>query len=297
MFGILIVDKPIGITSHDVVNQMRRRFSTRRVGHAGTLDPLATGVLVVAVGSATRFLQYLALEPKEYVAEIEFGRSTDTYDREGEVTFSGPVPELNVIEALLSTQLGLIDQLPPAFSAVKYRGKPLYRYAREGEVPPREPRTIHIGVLEPLGWQEHRLTVRVECSGGTYIRTLADDLGRAAGCGAHLSGLRRTRVGRFREADACTLEEASPSNLLLLREALSPMPMVPAKPEQVADARHGRPVRNPGGLEVAFVALLDGRGDVFSVARVDGPWLRPECVIPAEVAGPSGVDHVVSPGT
>src|SRR5579871_5087584 len=218
MFGILLIDKPLGCTSHDVVNDMRRRFQTKRVGHAGTLDPLATGLLVVAVGPATRFLQYLPLEPKEYDAEITFGKSTTTFDREGDITSEAAVPaDLDdVIQAVLPSFLGLIQQTPPMFSAVKIGGKALYKYARAGEEVLREPRNVHIGEFQILNVQDDKIRARIVCSGGTYIRTLAHDLGQAVGCGAYLSDLNRTRVGRFDLSQAVPLKEASPAHLLPL---------------------------------------------------------------------------------
>src|SRR5476649_403009 len=181
MFGILLIDKPLGGTSHDVVNHIRRRFGTRRVGHAGTLDPLGTGLLVVAVGPATRFLQYLPLEPKVYIAEVAFGHSTPTYDAEGELSEARPVPE-NLAEAIdskLPAFRGLIQQLPPMYSAIKVGGKPLYKFAREGKEQVRESRTVHIDTFEILSIEGDKATARISCSGGTYIRSLANDLGEA----------------------------------------------------------------------------------------------------------------------
>ena len=159
MLGILVIDKPPGMTSHDVVDRVRRRLGTRRVGHAGSLDPMATGVLVVAVGPATRFLQYLPLEPKEYEATIAFGTETDTQDAEGSVLATAPVPsDLDRrVEELLPEFLGPIEQLPPMFSAVKRAGKPLYAYARKGEEVDRTPRTVYVDVFEPLGDGRYRI--------------------------------------------------------------------------------------------------------------------------------------------
>lgn len=284
MFGILLVQKDAGRTSHDVVDGIRRKFGTRRVGHAGTLDPLATGLLVVAVGPATRFLQYLPLEPKEYVAEITFGRATSTYDLEGESIQESPVPaDLSAaIDQALPQFLGLISQLPPMYSAVKIDGKPLYHYARQGKMIEREPRNVHIEAFDITPLADDRVEARIVCSGGTYIRSLAHDLGQAMGCGAHLSKLNRTQVGRFTVEEGKTLEDAQPSDLVPLKEALLPMPMVPLDEVQVQHIREGRQV---GLMEMpsdTTVALLDTQGEVFSVARVHGHLLQPECVIPSE---------------
>ena len=285
MLGLLLVNKPLGISSHDVVNAVRRRFHTKRVGHAGTLDPLATGLLVVAVGPATRFLQYLPLEPKEYVARVKFGEATSTYDAEGEVTQSGPVPEdlQTSLAAAVPQFLGLVAQLPPMHSAVKKDGKPLYAYARAGIEIERESRTIHIARLEVESVEADEATIRIECSGGTYIRTLAHDLGLKLGCGAHLTGLVRTKVGKFRVEDAAELDEIDPGQLIILNEALPPVPLQELTWPQVEDIRHGKRLAFPDPLEGRVMGLLDPNGYVVGMARVQGNFLQPECVIPAEV--------------
>jgi len=285
LLGILLIDKPLGITSHDVVNDIRRRFGTKRVGHAGTLDPLATGLLVVAVGPATRFLQYLPLEPKVYVAEIEFGHSTPTYDAEGELSEARPLPSdlRAAIERTLPSFRGLIQQLPPMYSAVKVGGRPLYKFAREGKEQVREPRTVHIDAFELLKIQEPTVQARISCSGGTYIRSLANDLGEALGCGAYLKCLVRTDVGRFRLSEATPLDRVSPEMLMSLGDALPPMPLISLDEVQTANIREGRPIGLADPPEGNLAALLDPAGSVFSVARVVGNLLQPECVIPSEV--------------
>ncbi len=284
MLGVLLVDKPDGCTSHDAVNDIRRRFHTKRVGHAGTLDPLATGLLVVAVGPATRFLQYLPLEPKEYLAEIRFGKTTTTFDREGDVDSQSEVPgDLpEVVAGLLPKFHGLIPQLPPMYSAVKVEGKALYKYARAGNEVARETRNVFITTFEILESGADWLQARIVCSGGTYVRALAHDLGQAAGCGAHLSALRRTRVGRFGIADATTLGDVSARDLLPLEEALAPMPMVRLSDQQAHNVREGRQVGWPELIDAPLVALIEPENGVFSVARVHGNLLQPECVIPSE---------------
>lgn len=284
MLGVLLVDKPIGMSSHDVVNRVRRMLGTRRVGHAGTLDPLATGVLVVAVGPATRFLQYLPLEPKEYVAEVAFGRSTTTFDAEGETTGEVEVPDDldKRIAAALPAFTGLIEQLPPMYSAVKVGGQPLYKAARRGEEVERTPRRVHITTYESLASSGDQRTMRIVCSGGTYVRTLAHDLGQAMGIPAHLAGLRRTGVGRFREEATVPLDHVGPEHLLPLREALVPMPLVSLDPGEIRAVRDGKALRLETVPTGPFAALCDSKGRVVSVARVEGDVLRPECVIPAE---------------
>jgi tRNA pseudouridine55 synthase len=284
MFGILLIDKPLGITSHDVVNAVRRRLGTRRVGHAGTLDPLATGLLVVAVGPATRFLQYLPIEPKEYVGRIRFGQTTDSYDAEGAIVEEKPVPD--DLSAQVKEQLpgfhGLIEQLPPMLSAIKVQGKPLYQYARQGQEMKREFRTVHVDQFEVLGYEGPEAEVRVVCSGGTYVRSLAHDLGQAVGCGAYLSGLRRTRVGRFSLDGAIPLEETAGDRIIPLAEALPPMQLIQLDEVQAAHIREGRAVSTPHPPLGRLAGLLDPQGRVFSVARVQGQTLQPECVVPRE---------------
>jgi tRNA pseudouridine55 synthase len=285
VLGILLIDKPQGLTSHDVVNRVRRQLGTKRVGHAGSLDPVATGLLVVAVGPATRFLQYLPLEPKVYVAEMTLGRSSTTYDSEGELSEEFELP--NDLESAISEALpnfrGLIDQIPPMFSAIKVQGQPLYKYARMGKELEREPRTVHIGRFDLQTVSGSKATALIECSGGTYIRSLAHDLGQAMGCGAFLTALRRTSVGKFRVEDACSLDQIHPSRLIPLREALPPMPLVQIDQSNTVQIREGRAIGVDYPRESKLVGLIEPRGEVFSIARVEGNVLQPECVIPAEV--------------
>lgn len=292
MLGILVIDKPLGITSHDVVNRVRRALGTRRVGHAGTLDPLATGALVVAVGPATRFLQYLPLEPKVYEGTIRFGQTTLTQDREGEVTEERPVPddlEARLVE-VCPDFVGEIQQIPPMYSAVKKAGQPLYAYARRGEDVEREPRTVYLDELSLLGREGPEVRVRVVCSGGTYVRTLAHDLGEAVGCGAHLSGLSRTAVGRFTLDHAVPLEAITPESLIPLHEALPPLRMVPINDAQVRMVREGQDVRVRESFDDRVVALVNPGGHVVAVARPQpGGFLHPDCVLPAEATGDAGV--------
>ena len=266
------------------MNDVRRQYGTRRVGHAGTLDPQATGLLVVAVGPATRFLQYLPLEPKEYLGRFQFGIETDSYDAEGEIVCEkAPPADLRMqVEQLLPRFMGLIQQLPPMYSAVKVAGKPLYRYARQGQELEREPRTVHIGTFAIEDSGENWIDMRIVCSGGTYIRSLAFDLGRAVGCGAHLSALRREKVGRFDLEGAHLVSELIPEMIIPLREALDPMPMVELSDVQTASVREGRPVLIANPPPGPLAALLTPEANVFSVARIHGNVMQPECVIPAE---------------
>jgi tRNA pseudouridine55 synthase len=210
--GVLVCDKPAGVTSHDVVATVRRLAGQRRVGHGGTLDPPATGVLVVALGRATRLMPYLPMEPKRYLAVIAFGAETDTLDATGQVvaTADAAAVDRRSAEHALAGFLGPQQQVPPMVSAVKVGGERLYTKARRGESVEREPRAVTIHELELrelTGGETPLATVLVTCSGGTYVRTLAADLGRALGTVAHLASLRRTAVGAFDEAAARPLDE------------------------------------------------------------------------------------------
>ncbi|MBN1135504.1 MAG: tRNA pseudouridine(55) synthase TruB [Anaerolineae bacterium] len=208
MSGIVNVDKPSGMTSHDVVDAVRRMAGQRKVGHAGTLDPLASGVLLLCLGRATRVVEYLMAGRKSYRAAILLGRTTTTYDVEGEVVAAGGRADFGraEIEAALAGFVGPIQQVPPVYSALKQRGQPLYKLARQGEEVEPSPRAVEIYSLELLSWAPPILTVEVTCSPGTYVRSLAHDLGRQLGSGACLAGLIRLRSGRFSLEEAVSLE-------------------------------------------------------------------------------------------
>lgn len=283
MLGIILVNKPKGLTSHDVVHRARKALQTRRIGHAGTLDPLAEGLLVLAVGPATRFLQYLPLEPKEYSAVVKFGQETTTFDAEGDIVKELPVPsDLDEkLAALLPQFTGEIEQLPPMYSAVKKDGRPLYDYARKGEEVERKKRTIFIKSLEIEAVDElDARRMKVVCSGGTYIRTLGHDLGQEVGCGGTIIELLRTRVGRFSVEEAVDLDDLPNAVPLSLKEALAPMPMVTLNEGQEAYVRDGRAIKIKEELESEFAGLLDSAGDVIALAKVNEKELHPECVIP-----------------
>ncbi|MBS1723241.1 MAG: tRNA pseudouridine(55) synthase TruB [Armatimonadetes bacterium] len=283
--GVLLINKPPGITSHDVVQQVRRKLNTRRVGHAGTLDPIATGLLVIAVGPATRFLQYLPLEPKEYECTFLFGQETSTYDAEGEVTSQCDVPDDlgERVTAALPRLRGPIEQLPPLYSAVKKAGKPLYAYARKGEEVEREPRRVFVETFETLNLKPPQGEFRIVCSGGTYVRTLAQDLGQAVGCGAHVVELQRTRVGRFDIDDSVELENVTESALMPLETALDPMPMIRLNEGQLSRVMNGQWIKPTSDLPAETVGLLNEEGRLVSIARLEGNLLHPQCVLPAEV--------------
>lgn len=232
--GIVNVDKPAGMTSHDVVDAVRRMAGQRKVGHAGTLDPLASGVLLVCLGQATRVAEYLMAGRKSYRATILFGQTTTTYDVEGEVVTGGGRTDLDraEIDAALAGFLGPIEQVPPIYSALKQQGQPMYKLAREGKEVECAPRMVEIFGLELLGWASPILTIEVTCSPGTYVRSLAHDLGQWLGSGACLAGLVRLRSGRFsldRSVSLERLEEAfqhgqEADYLLPMDEALLDLP-------------------------------------------------------------------------
>jgi len=293
MDGALIIDKPAGLSSHDVVLGARRILRERRVGHTGTLDPFATGVLIVLLGKATRLAQFLSGVDKEYEAIIRLGYSTDTGDRTGN-PIAGPAakPEAwteEKIEAALQTLRGEIDQVPPMYSAKKVGGRKLYDLARRGESVERQP--IHVCIYEfaamrPAGQLikdnldgTFDFHTRVSCSSGTYVRTLAEDFGKRLYVGAHLAELRRTRVGNFSIDEAITLdelkihfgEESIGEVLVPPGATISQLPFVHLTPEDVSRANHGREVRvaesNWGDGE--NVRMCDGDNELVAVGRYD----------------------------
>jgi tRNA pseudouridine55 synthase len=231
MEGILLVDKPGDHTSHDVVARLRGKLRMKRIGHAGTLDPMATGLLVILVGKATRVSQYLMSLDKEYEGTIELGKVTDTQDADGEVLETQPVPPLTLAEitAAIAGMLGDQYQTPPMYSAVKIDGVPLYKSARKGVEVEREPRFIRVMSWEVTGLALPRFDFRLRCTKGTYVRTLAHDLGRKLGCGAHLAALRRTASDKFHVSQALTLDQINALSLPEIEKRLiAPRDAVPS---------------------------------------------------------------------
>lgn len=244
-----MVDKPVGLTSHDVVQVIRKGTNIRRAGHTGTLDPRASGVLVVLIGPAVRLSEYVSASDKRYQAILQLGASTDTYDADGTVTRSRPVEHITELqfEEALKGFIGEIEQIPPPYSAVKVKGRKAYEMAREGEEVDLAPRKIKVYTLDLLEWAPPEAVIDVYCSSGTYVRSLAHDLGEKLGCGAHLIGLRRTRSGRFTLRDAVPLRKLRESfesgnwyqYLIPAAEALSDWPALDLSEEQVEMIRHG----------------------------------------------------------
>ena len=204
--GVLVIDKPTGMTSHDVVQIVRNGTHIRRAGHTGTLDPRASGVLVVLVGPAVRLSEFISASEKRYQAVLRLGLTTDTYDMDGRVLTSSPVNiSYEELEETLQTFIGEVDQIPPAYSAIKIDGEKAYERARRGEDVEMEPRKVRVDSIELLDWESPEAIIDIQCSSGTYVRSLIHDLGEKLGCGATLVGLRRTKNGRFSLRDAVSL--------------------------------------------------------------------------------------------
>lgn len=284
-FGLLNLYKPSGPTSHDIVARVRRGTRVKQIGHAGTLDPLATGVLVLCVGAATRLSEYVMGSPKTYRATIHFGVQTETYDAEGAVIARDPRPiHESAIRAALPAFTGPIEQLPPLYSAIKQGGRRLYDLARSGISVERKPRPVTIYALELLSWDPPLATLEVVCSPGTYIRSLAHDLGCAVGVGAHLAALERTASGHFTAAEAvhwadfadALAAETWRHYLLPADSALPDAAAVHLSSEQTLRVLHGNtiPAAAPGALARAydpqgrFFAVLIRRGDLWQPAKV-----------------------------
>lgn len=279
--GILNIDKPTGMTSHDVVNRVRRVAGLRRVGHAGTLDPLATGVLLVALGRATRLLEYLVGQPKTYVATVRLGQTTDTYDADGDIVSERPVTaSTSTIAAALDGFRGNIDQRAPAYSAIKQDGQPLHRLVRQGQAVEAPLRAVTIYELELLDYTAPLLQLRAHCSTGTYVRSLAHDLGEALGCGGHIVALRRSAVGDFDVAQAVALDALQPAtletHLLPPETAVAHLPRLELTAAEVRELAHGRrPPRRPGQPDADLVRACDPNGRFVGVVSAESQSWRP----------------------
>ncbi len=282
--GVLVVDKPIGLTSHDIVQIIRRGTGIRRAGHTGTLDPRASGVLVILIGPAVRLSEYVSASDKRYQATIRLGSSTDTYDSEGAITGSASVEDITVeeFENILQNFIGEIQQVPPPYSAIKVKGRKAYEMAREGEEVNLEPRIIQVYSLDLLEWDPPEAVIDVFCSSGTYVRSLANDLGSALGCGAHLIGLRRTKSGRFTLRDAVPLRRLQDSfqagdwykYLIPAAEALGDWPMIELDADQVELVRHGHRVPAEPGSK-GWVRGVSQQGDLVALLECEeeaGEW-------------------------
>jgi len=277
--GVLVVDKPVGMTSHDVVQVIRQGTAIRRAGHTGTLDPRASGVLVILVGPAVRLSEFVSASDKRYQAIMRLGGATDTFDADGSFTRSN-VP-VNITEEQFEKVLkqfeGEIEQTPPPYSAVKVKGRKAYEFAREGEEIVLEPRKIQVYHLEVLEWAPPEVVVDVHCSSGTYVRSLANDLGNALGCGAYLVGLRRTKNGRFSLRDAVPLrklQEAFTAGnwyqyLIPAAEALGDWTAVELNPDEVEEVRHGHRVKAAPDSKAGLVRGVSMQGELVALMELD----------------------------
>lgn len=274
--GLLLIDKPGGITSHDAVARVRRALGTKKVGHAGTLDPLATGLLVMGVGRGTRFLRFLGGLAKTYEATMRLGVETTTLDADGDVvrTTVVDVADDDLGRAVAGSVGGSMQQ-PPAFSAVKVEGRKLYEAARKGETLEAAPRPIRVDRFEVLDRRGDDVDVIVVCSGGTYVRVLAADVGATLGCGAHLTALRRTAIGAFAVAEATSPDD--PGVPAPIARAVEHLPTVRLDEEEARAASHGR-VLGPSAVDGPFAVVGPG-GELIGVYADDGPKATPLVVL------------------
>jgi tRNA pseudouridine55 synthase len=285
MNGLILIDKPAGCTSHDVVNRWRKLAATKRAGHLGTLDPMATGLLVLVTGAATRLAQFYGKSEKTYLAEITFGQRSNTYDAEGEIEITNtPIPARDAVLAALNEFRGKFLQTPPPVSAKKIKGVPAYKLARENKEVDLQPVEVNVTQLEVKSLDANKLCISVRCSAGTYIRSIAHDLGQRLGCGALLSSLRRTQSGEYSVEQAKTLDQlAALASENRLNEALIPIAqMLPGIPSEHFDStvethiRQGREFRTspfvvtPG---TPLVKALSRSGDLIAIGELKIPNL------------------------
>ena len=286
--GFAVIDKEPGCTSHDVVAKARRLLGVRKVGHAGTLDPDATGVLILGVGRATRLLRYVTALGKAYEATVVFGAATDTYDAAGRVVEVWDMSDLTEARARVAAVgfVGEIQQIPPMVSAVKVGGRRLHELAREGRTVPREPRTVHVRSLEMTGFSagdRPSATFAVACSSGTYVRTLAADWGAALGGGAHLTSLRRTAVGSFTVSEARPLEQME---LLAPAAGMRDYASLTVDEAAAIAVAHGRRLPATGLGGVGPWAVLDASGSLLAMCELRGDALQPVVVLAAAGGSP-----------
>ncbi|MFN8378750.1 MAG: tRNA pseudouridine(55) synthase TruB [Anaerolineae bacterium] len=285
--GVLNVDKALGMTSHDVVARVRRTLGVKRVGHAGTLDPLATGVLLVCVGPATRFSEFLMASSKTYIAGVILGRETTTDDAEGDITAETDPSHLDfaTVTAALPAFVGDIEQIPPAYSAIKQNGRKLYELARKGQAVETAPRRVRIDSIRLLDWTPPIARLEVVCGPGTYIRSIARDMGRMLGVGGSLVALRRTVSGNFRAEDG--LSEANLSDaaalrerLIPLREALKGWPELLLDAAQLSDIRMGRRLSSSTlPAPETLVLGITPSGEVAALLRATADGWQPDRVV------------------
>jgi tRNA pseudouridine55 synthase len=292
--GVLLLDKPAGMTSNTALQVARRLFNAEKAGHTGTLDPLATGLLPLCFGEATKFAGELLDADKTYLATLRLGVTTDTADAEGQVLMTRPVMVSAAdFEAVLPRFRGDIEQVPPMHSALKRDGKPLYEYARQGIEIERAPRRVTIHDLRLLGFAGDTAEIDVSCSKGTYIRTLAADIGEVLGCGAHLTALRRTRIGKLSVESAVTLEQIEAQAPAERDASLAPadalveyLPRADLAVAEVARILHGQAVRWNGPVGERWRLYGEGRFLGLASVTADG-WLQPKRLLAANIAASS----------
>lgn len=279
--GVLLLDKPLGMTSNEALQQVKRLYGARKAGHTGSLDPLATGLLPICLGEATKISGFLLDADKRYSMTCQLGTKTSTGDTEGEVLETRPVPELDAgqVERVLERFRGTIEQVPPMYSALKHQGERLYKLARQGQEVERQPRTVTIRELQLVGLRGAVLELDVICSKGTYVRTLAEDIGEALGCGAHVTGLRRLEVGPYRDPERMvTLEElrhlaedgrgALDAQLEPVDSAVANWPEVHLSGDTAYYLRQGQPVLVPRAPTRGWVRLYGAEGELLGVGEV-----------------------------
>lgn len=275
--GVLLLDKPLGYSSNQALQKVKWLFQAAKAGHTGTLDPLATGVLPICLGEATKFAQTITDADKTYIADIQFGVTTTTGDAEGDVLETKPVKiAQQQLETICAQMVGEIEQRPPMYSALKHEGRPLYEYARAGIEVPRKKRKIIIHAVSLIKFEQPKARIQVTCSKGTYIRTLAEDIGRTLGCGGHLTGLRRTETASYpiektitiNQIEAMTLEERD-ALLLPVDTMLHALPKVSLDKDSAYYLLQGQAVWVPGNMPDSFLRVYDESGHFLGMGMLD----------------------------
>ncbi len=276
--GILLLDKPLHLSSNHALQRVKRLFGAKKAGHTGSLDPLATGMLPICFGAATKMSQFLLDSDKHYVVEGKLGIKTTTGDAEGEVVAEKPVINITTerIADVMQRFMGTITQIPPMFSALKHQGKPLYELARQGIEVTRQPRTIHIHALHLTAYQENRFNFTVHCSKGTYVRTLVEDIGDALGCGAHVIGLHRSMVAPYQQNKMYTwdeLESLQQQNTLLqcllpVATSVQHLPIVTLSSAAIFYLRTGQSVMAPQKMDVGLVKIFSEQAEFIGVGEI-----------------------------
>jgi tRNA pseudouridine55 synthase len=285
MFGLLNIDKPRAMTSRDIVNGVQRLVRPHKVGHAGTLDPLATGVLVLCLGKATRLIEYVQQPSKRYLAEFQLGQASDTEDIEGQVwrCCEEVVPTLAEMEAVIPRFVGEIEQRPPAFSALKVQGERAYRLARRGEAVDLAPRRIKIHSLTLVQYDYPQFVLAIECGSGTYVRSLGRDMARSVGSAAVMTSLRRLAVGGFRVEDSVPYdllhEQNITAHLLPATRAVEHLAQITLSAAECTEISHGRRIANRGSSVGGEVAAVSAAGELLAIMKAaDNDWLKPKRV-------------------